>query len=111
MPKLSEANLSTRRIATRRRRRSGADPLRKAGWQVHSSVAEAVKEAVDSGAAESQNVFVERALIQALKEMRRQRVYEAYAEAAADSVFMADMRSVTEDFDIVVGDGLAGSDE
>jgi hypothetical protein len=109
MAKVNEA-FATPRGTTRRRRRSDADPLRKAGWQVRTSVAEAVKEAVDCGAAESQNAFVERALVQALKDMRRRRIYEAYAEAAADPVFIADMRSMTEDFDVAVGDGLTGSD-
>jgi hypothetical protein len=101
---------TTPRRAIARRRRSDADPLRKTGWQVRTSVADAVKEAVDRGAAESQNAFVERVLVQALKDMRRQRIYDAYAEAAADPVFMADMQSVTGDFDVAVGDGLTRSD-
>ncbi len=93
--------------ASHRRRRAASDPLRKTGWQVHHSVAEAVKQAVEQGAAESQNAFVERALIRELKELRRQRVYEAYAQASADPVFMADMRSTTAAFDVVAADGLA----
>jgi hypothetical protein len=83
------------------------DPLRKTGWQVRQSVAEAVKEAVEGGAAESQNAFVERALIRELKELRRQRIYAAYAQAAADPVFMEEMRSTTTAFDLSAGDGLA----
>ena len=110
MAKVNEAVPVLREGVARRRRRSEADPLRKAGWQVRTSVAEAVKAAVESGAAESQNAFVEQALVQALKAMRRQRIYEAYAEAAADPVFMADMRSVTGDFDVAIGDGLTGRD-
>lgn len=82
-------------ISTRRHRRAGADPLRKTGWQVRQSLAEAVKEAVEQGAAESQNAFVERALIRELKKFRRQRVYDAYKQAATDPVFLADMRSTT----------------
>lgn len=89
----------------RLRRRSG-DPLRKAGWQVRESVAAAVKEAVAGGAAESQNAFVERALLRELKELRRQRVYDAYAAAAADPLFMEDMRSTTAAFDTATADGL-----
>jgi hypothetical protein len=70
-------------------------------------VAEAVKEAVEEGAAESQNAFVERALIRELKELRRQRVYDAYARAAADAAFMEDMRSITSAFETATSDGLA----
>jgi hypothetical protein len=69
-------------------------------------VATAVKEAVAGGAAESQNAFVERALLRALKELRRQRVYDAYAAAAADPLFMEDMRSTTAAFDVATADGL-----
>lgn len=56
---------------------------------------------------ESQNTFVERALIRGLKALRRQRVYDAYAQAAADSAFMEEMRSTTATFDRATGDGLA----
>jgi hypothetical protein len=103
------AGTSTRAAAPgkRRRRRAAADPLRKTGWQVRQSVAEAVKAAVERGAAESQNAFVESALIRELKELRRQRVYQAYAQAAADPVFLEDMRSTTSAFEASAGDGLA----
>jgi hypothetical protein len=100
----------TARPRTTSRGRSAADPLRKTGWQVRQSVAEAVKNAVEHGAAESQNAFVERALVRELRELRRQRVYTAYADAAADPHFVADMDSVSAAFDKTVGDGLSRSD-
>ena len=83
-----------------------ADPPRKTGWQVRSSVADAVRRAVEGGAAPSQNAFVERALARELREVRRLRVYDAYAAAAADPVFLRDMERVTEAFGPTVGDGL-----
>jgi hypothetical protein len=70
-------------------------------------VAEAVKQAVEGGAAENQNAFVERALIRELKEIRRQRVYDAYARAAADPAFVEDMRSIGSSFETATSDGLA----
>ncbi len=88
-----------------RRRRTG-DPLRKAGWQVRQSVVDAVREAVEAGAAESQNALVERALIRELKALRRERVYAEYAAAAADAEFMKDMQETTAAFDVAAGDGL-----
>lgn len=99
------------RAAPARRQRIGRDPLRKAGWQVRQSVVDAVREAVEAGAADSQNAFVERALIRELQELRRQRLYEAYAEAAADPAFMADMASTTAAFDATAGDALSAGDE
>jgi hypothetical protein len=89
-----------------RRQITPADPPRKAGWQVRTSVVQAVKEAVEEGAAESQNAFVEQALIRQLKELRRERVYAAYREAAADPVFMEEMRSTTAAFESTAADGL-----
>lgn len=97
----------TTRAGTTGRGRTAADPLRKTGWQVRQSVAEAVKDAVEQGAAASQNAFVERALIRELRELRRQRVYTAYADAAADPHFMTDMDSVSAAFDKTAGDGLS----
>ena len=83
-----------------------ADRPRKTGWQVRSSVAEAVKQAVEAGAAESQNAFVEKAVIRELRELRRQRVYDSYAEAASDPAFREDMANVTRAFEPAVAEGL-----
>lgn len=89
-------------------RSAAIDSPRKTGWQVRSSVADAVKQAVEAGAAESQNAFVERALIRELRELRRRRVYKSYATASADPIFMKEMREVTGAFDRFAGEGLPG---
>lgn len=88
-----------------KRSRKG-DPLKKTGYQIRLSVAKAVREAVDQGAAESQNAFVERALVRELRELRRRRVYDAYADAARDPDFMKDMGATTEAYEPTAGDGL-----
>ena len=99
--------MPNRRVAVLpNRRRSAADPPRTPGWQVRSSVADAVRQAVDEGAAESQNAFVERALVRELRELRRRRVYNAYAAAAEDPSFTAEMEEVTREFEPTAGDGL-----
>lgn len=99
--------MSNRRVAVLpNRRRSADDPPRKPGWQVRSSVADAVRQAVDEGAAESQNAFVERALVRELRELRRRRVYDAYAAAAEDPSFTAEMEEVTREFEGTTRDGL-----
>lgn len=88
-------------------RHSGkSDPLKKTGYQVRLSVARAVRDAVEQGAAESQNAFVERALVRELKELRRRRVYEAYADAASDPEFRKEMGATTEAYEPAAGDGL-----
>ncbi|HET6343106.1 MAG TPA: hypothetical protein VFG78_13090 [Gemmatimonadota bacterium] len=91
-----------------RKRSSGKDPLKKTGYQIRLSVAQAVREAVDGGAAESQNAFVERALLRELSEIRRRQVYEAYAEAAGDPAFLEDMGDATGAYEASAGDGLEG---
>lgn len=100
--------------ARRRPERAGdaapTDRPRKTGWQVRSSVAEAVKQAVAAGAADSQNAFVEKALVRELRELRRQRVYDSYAEAASDPAFREDMAEVTEAFEPAIGEGFTDAE-
>lgn len=86
--------------------KADVDPRKKTGYQVRLSVVMAVRDAVREGAAESQNAFVERALIRELKELRRSRVYDAYAEAARDPLFLEDMQSTTAAYDPASGDAL-----
>jgi hypothetical protein len=94
------------RLSVRGVVRGAGDRPRKVGWQVRQSVVEAVKEAVENGLAESQNAFVEDALLRRLKELRRDKIYSAYEEAAQDPLFMEDMRSIGEAFGDTAGDGL-----
>jgi hypothetical protein len=92
--------------ARRRRRGSDTEPLKKVTLQIRASVFQAVRALVDEGATPSTNVFVEEALDQRLREIRRERVYREYQEAANDALFMADMASTTQAFESTTGDGL-----
>ncbi|MFN2384117.1 MAG: hypothetical protein ABR559_07630 [Gemmatimonadota bacterium] len=85
-------------------------PRKKPGYQLPEALVLAVKEAVERGAAESQNAFVERALVRELRETRRRHLESAYAEAAADPEFLEDMRSIIEAYDCAAGDGLRGAE-
>ena len=96
-----------RRVVVRSRDGHGDDRPQKVGGQVRRSVAEAVKAAVENGAAKGQSAFVEEALLRRLKELRRDELYLAYEEAAQDPVFMDDMQSVAEAFCATVQDGIA----
>lgn len=92
---------------TRRRRSTEADPLKKITLRLHERVAVAVRALVDTGAAPSTDAFVEDAIIAALRERRRQRLYAAYAEAALDAAFQDDMATTTRAFDVALADGLS----
>lgn len=91
---------------TARRRATDADPLRKVTLRLHARVASAVRAIVDAGEAPSADVFVEQAVVAALRQRRRERLYAAYAEAAADPVFAAEMGETTRAFDVAIADGL-----
>jgi Arc/MetJ-type ribon-helix-helix transcriptional regulator len=97
--------------APRKRRSRQAEPLRKVSYQLRESIAESVRAAVESGAAASANAFVEDAIIERLKELRRERLYAAYQEAANDPEYAAEMAELTQEFDCAVADGLSESGE
>lgn len=90
-----------------RRRSSRAEPLKKATFQMHESVVEAIKTAVQAGVAPSANALVEEAVKEKLRELRRARVYREYAEAAQDEAFLNDLDDTTRAFEPVTGDGLS----
>ena len=89
---------------------TGKDPRQKTGYQLRRSIVLAVRDAVQDGAAESQNTFVERALIRELQELRKEKLEAAYEEAARDPAFMREMRDLDTAWDVTSGDGLGGSD-
>jgi hypothetical protein len=72
--------------------------------RLRERVATAVRAVVDAGAAPSMDAFVEDAVIAALRERRRARLYAAYAEAAADPLFVADTAADTHAFDVTLAD-------
>ena len=90
--------------APQRRRSTAADPLKKVTFRLHARVTDAVRTLVDAGEAPSSDAFVEEAVIAALRERRRLRLYAAYAEAAADAAFQADMDATTRAFDVALRD-------
>lgn len=90
-----------------KRHRSRATESRRAvTYQLRTGVADSVRAAVDAGAAPDANTFVEDAIIERLKELRRERLYAAYAEAANDPAYAAEMAEITAEFDPAVSDGL-----
>lgn len=86
------------------------DPRQKTGYQLRRSIVLAVRDAVHDGAAESQNAFVERALIRELQELRKEKLAAAYEEAARDPAFMQEMRELDAAWDVTASDGIGASD-
>jgi len=90
----------------RRRRGNAAEPLKKITMRMSTRVTEAVRAVVEAGDAPSADAFVEAAVIAALRERRRERLYQAYAEAAQDPAFTADMALTMRTFDVTLAAGV-----
>lgn len=93
--------------AARRRRRTNRT-LHKTTVHLEDSLLQAMKQAIEEGAAPNASAFVEDAIRMKLREVRRERLYAAYAEAAQDPGFLAEMESTTRAFEGTVDDGLTG---
>jgi hypothetical protein len=75
--------------------------------EMHSSTFLAVSKAVESGAAASQDEFIEAAVVARLRDIRREKVYASYREAAADPAYVEEMESIVASFDRALGDAGA----
>lgn len=95
----------------KRRRFRSTDPVRKVSYQLRASVADGIRAAVEAGAAASANAFVEDAIVERLKELRRERLFAAYEEAASDPEYVAEMAELERDFDVAVADGLGDHED
>lgn len=90
----------------RQRTAVSSGSTKKATFRIDESVFAAMKRYVEAGVAASQTALVEDALREYLRELRKKRLDAAYAAAADDPAFMADMRATTEAFEATVADGL-----
>lgn len=80
--------------------------MEKTALTFHAGVLDAVDDAVGAGLAPNRSAFVEAAVQEKLTRTRRATLYQAYAAAAQDPAFLADMRAVETAFDRTVDDGL-----
>lgn len=92
-------------VPMRRRRRSETPTVRKS-VTLHADTLQAAQAAVDAGGAANLSAFVEEAVQEKLRRSKRSELYAAYAEAAQDVAFMADMRQVTLESTATIADGL-----
>jgi Arc/MetJ-type ribon-helix-helix transcriptional regulator len=64
---------------------------RKVTFSLPAQLVEEVKELVQAGIAPSQNAFVEQALMQRVREARRELLRQEFQEAARDPLFLRDI--------------------
>jgi Arc/MetJ-type ribon-helix-helix transcriptional regulator len=73
-------------------------PKRKVTFVLEGELADRIREAVDAGRAESQSGLVQEAVGEYLAQQDREALRAAYAEAARDPAFLADIEQVMRDF-------------
>jgi hypothetical protein len=71
---------------------------KKATFNLHITVLNALDEVMARGVAPSKNALVENALIKELKELRRLERKTLWLEAAKDGLFLEDIKQVEADF-------------
>jgi hypothetical protein len=84
-------------------------PTVKKSFTLTEDLVRAADAAVAASGAPNLSAFVQDAIAEKIRREKRSKLHAAYAEAARDPEFMADMREVALEFDRVVGDGLGES--
>ena len=74
------------------------EKTKKATFNLHITVLDAMDEVMARGMAPSKNALVEQALIKEVKELRRHQRKSLWEEAARDALFLADIKQVEDDF-------------
>ena len=71
---------------------------KKATFNLHTDVLDALDEIMAQGIVPSKNALVEQALIKEVKDLRRQERKALWQEAVKDPLFLRDIEKVEEDF-------------
>ncbi|MCX6003397.1 MAG: hypothetical protein NTX46_03060 [Chloroflexi bacterium] len=83
---------------------------KKATFNLHTDVLDALDEAMAEGVAPSKNALVEQALLKELKELRRQARKARWQEALKDPLFLKDIGEVESDFRYADAETAGGFD-
>jgi hypothetical protein len=75
------------------------EKTKKATFNLHTSVLEALNDAMAQGIAPSKNTLVEQALIKELNELKRQARKVRWQAAAKDPLFLGDIEQAETDFE------------
>lgn len=87
-------------VPVNKRRTNGAASGKgtKVTFVLPASLAQKLREAVEKGAAPSQNALAREALAREIKRLREEEIERAYAAAAADPLYMQDLEECMRDF-------------
>ncbi len=86
------------------------DKTKKATFNLHTAVLAALDEAMAQGMAPSKNALVEQALLNEMKELRRQARKALWQQAAQDPLFLRDLQEVETDFRHADAESAGGID-
>jgi len=89
-----------------KRRRQDQIPREKTSLSLRVDVLDAAKQIVASGKADNLSAFVEMAVQEKVRRMKRAELYAAYEAAANDQDFRESMSAVAREFEASVADGL-----
>jgi len=78
----------------------------KVTYQIDDQILTSVRHAVEEGAARSMSEFVQEALKERLSELRRDEIRRCIESAAADPLFMEDVRETTQAYEPADAEGL-----
>jgi hypothetical protein len=87
------------------------EKTKKATFNLHTDVLDALDEAMSRGAAHSKNALVEKAIVEELNELRRRDRKELWQEAIKDPQFLKDIRNVEADFKHADGETAGRMDQ
>jgi Arc/MetJ-type ribon-helix-helix transcriptional regulator len=73
-------------------------PVKKVTYSLPEELVEGIRAVVREGAAPSYSAFVERALEEAVRRAREQRLATEFREAASDPAFLEDVEEAMRDF-------------
>jgi hypothetical protein len=73
-------------------------PTRKATFNLHNDVLEALDQAMAEGKAPSKNALVEQAIVKELRELQRQERHAQWEAAAKDPLFLKDIEDIQTGF-------------
>jgi len=80
---------------------------RKVTYQIDDQLLQAVRTAVEGGRAKTMSEFVQDALRERLKQLRRDEIRRRIESAASDSLFVEDVRETTRAYGVVDNEGLS----
>lgn len=80
---------------------------RKVTYQIDDQLLQAVRTAVERGAAQNMSEFVQEALRERLNRLRREEIHRRIEAAAADPLFVQDVRETTQAYSVTDAENLS----